>query len=120
MKDMKKEKLKKLTKILLVFSVIIAIALGVVILSHMNYRAKTLNLNNRFIFLVSDSCQNCDEVREEVKAIAENSNLAFVELKYSEPARIPGYVIVYDNTLHIGGIEDIDSLEATLCSITGK
>jgi hypothetical protein len=72
-----------------------------------------------FFFMKSEACTTaCDDMEPVAKEIAEKAGLSFETVKYFQPAQIPGYVMIHDNTLYIAGVQDEATLVQTLCQVT--
>tara|TARA_Y100000310_G_scaffold345030_1_gene461292 strand:+ start:3769 stop:5034 length:1266 start_codon:yes stop_codon:yes gene_type:complete len=74
---------------------------------------------NELIFMDSDSCTTlCDEMEPIAKEIAEKAGLNFKRLKFTQPADIPGFVLINDGELTISGIENEAALTKQVCDVT--
>ncbi|MAG08635.1 hypothetical protein CMO89_04125 [Candidatus Woesearchaeota archaeon] len=74
---------------------------------------------NELIFMDSSACTTaCDEMEPFVKELAEKAGLAFRKVTFSQPAQIPGFVLINDNELTVSGIEDEASFTRQVCTAT--
>lgn len=77
--------------------------------------------NDELVFLYSDACVDlCNSAEPIVRDVAQKSGIRFVKAKYVEPVTVPGYILLYNNSLKIGGIADQATFVNTFCQLTNN
>ena len=106
----------------MVLSAILGIGLIISIFWHGSPTGAVVSdLNNKFIYMDSELCDEiCEKLEPVAKEVAEKVGLEFIKLRYGRPTRIPGFVLIHDNELIISGIEDKVSLLEQICELTAN
>jgi len=75
---------------------------------------------DQLIFIAPPGCTNCAQMEPIARDVAAKLNIPFVKTGFGQQIQNPGFLIVYNNTSTISGVQDEYTFKSQICILTSN